>query len=189
MTADEDQAVEQSAFNVRTQTWTTSRASPADVYDVISDMPAHLEWSGERASDETFKLLTLEAPEGRATVGTAFTSTGANYNGTFHDRSVVTEATRPATFVIETEARLERKRGRTWTAQFTHRYDIEPLEDGSRILYTETIHRVNYVPYWLTPWVRPIFTPLVNRADRKQLENLATLAEERAGRADEERRS
>lgn len=181
--------MEQRPFTVRTQTSTTSRASPDEVYDVISDMRDHLEWSGERASDETFKLLTLEAPEDRASVGTTFTSTGANYNGTFRDRSVVTEATRPTTFVIETEARLEHKRGKTWTAQFTHRYDIEPLDAGSRIVYTETIHRVNYVPYWLKWWVRPIFKPLVNRADRKQLENLARLAEERAGRTEEERGS
>jgi hypothetical protein len=181
--------VEQRPFSVRTQTSTTSRASPDQVYDVISEVRAHLEWSGERASDETFKLLTLEAPEGRASVGTTFTSTGANYNGTFHDRSVVTEATRPTAFVIETDARLERKRGKTWTVHFTHRYDIEPLDDGSRIVYTETINRLNYVPYWLTWWVRPIFTPLVNRADRKQLENLARLAEERAGRTEEERGS
>jgi hypothetical protein len=39
---------------------------------------------------------------------------------------------------------------------------------------------VNYVPHWLRPWFRPIFRPLVNRADRKQLENLARLAEERS---------
>jgi hypothetical protein len=36
------------------------------------------------------------------------------------------------------------------------------------------------VPYRLNGWVRPIFSPLVNRADRKQLGNLARLAEERA---------
>jgi hypothetical protein len=39
---------------------------------------------------------------------------------------------------------------------------------------------VNYVPYWLSPWLRPIFKPVVNRADRKQLANLAVLAEERS---------
>ena len=172
--------MEQRPLNVRTRTSVTSHASPEDVYDVIADMRAHLEWSGERASDPTFKLLSLEAPDGSASVGMAFSSTGANYNGTFHDRSVVTVASRPTVFVIETDARLERKHGRTWHAHFAHRYDIEPHQGGSRITYTETIERVNYVPYWLKPWSRPIFTPLVNRADRKQLENLARLAEERA---------
>lgn len=168
------------AFTVVTQTSTTSRAAPDDVWAVIAQLPLHLVWSGERASDETFKLLTLDAPVGVADVGTEFTSTGANFNGTFHDRSVVTEATRPSSFVIGTDALLDRKHGRTWSAHFEHRYDIAPVPDGSTITYTETITRVNYVPYWLTWWARPIFRPLVNRADRKQLENLARLAEEHA---------
>ena len=63
---------------------------------------------------------------------------------------------------------------------FSHRYDIEPDGAGSTIAYTETIERANYTPYWLHALVRPIFRPLVNRADRKQLQNLARLAEERA---------
>jgi hypothetical protein len=165
---------------VRTQTSVTSKASPEVVYDTISDLRAHIEWSGERASSDNFKLLSLEAPEGRATVGTTFTSTGAADNGTFHDRSVVTEASRPGRFIIETDSRLDRNRGKAWEAHFSHRYDIEPEGDGSRISYTETVERVNYVPYWLQPWIRPIFTVLVNRADVRQLSNLARLAEERS---------
>ena len=165
---------------VRTQTSVTSKASPEVVYDTISDLRAHIEWSGERASSDNFKLLSLEAPEGRATIGTTFTSTGAADNGTFHDRSVVTEASRPGRFIIETDSRLDRKRGKAWEAHFSHRYDIEPEGDGSRISYTETVERVNYVPYWLQPWIRPIFTVLVNRADVRQLRNLAKLAEERS---------
>lgn len=97
---------------------------------MISDLGAHLVWSGERASDQTFKLLSLHARRGPASVGTTFTSTGANFNGTFHDSSVVTGATRPSVFVIETDARLERRRGKTWEVRFTHRYDIEPLDEA-----------------------------------------------------------
>ena len=167
--------------HIVTQTSTTSRAPPDVVFDVISDLRAHLEWSGERATNPNFKLLSLQAPDGPARTGTAFSSTGADSSGTFHDTSVVSEATRPSMFVIETDARLDRKRGKTWHAHFTHRYDIEARGDGSRIVYTETISRVNYVPYWLKPWVLPLFRPIVNRADRKQLENLASVAEERAG--------
>ena len=164
-----------------TQTWVTSKASPEAVFDVITDLDAHLEWSGERATDKTFKLLTLEAPERAASVGTTFTSTGANFNGTFHDRSVVTESERPNRFTIETDASLDGKRGKTWEVHFQHRYDVRPDGEGSRIVYTETIQRVNYVPYWLKPGVRSVFRPLVNAADRKQLTNLARLAEERSG--------
>ena len=150
------------------------------MYDVVVDLSAHLEWSGARASDDTFKLLTLEAPPGPAAVGSSFRSTGANFNGVFHDRSLVTGASRPSSFVIETNAHLERDHGRPWDVHFEHRYDISPAGGGSKITYTETIDRVNYVPYWLSWWARPIFRPLVNRADRKQLENLARLAEERS---------
>ena len=163
----------------RTQTFVTSPAPPQTVYDTIAELRNHLDWSGERASSETFKLLSIDAPDGLATVGTVFTSSGEADNGTFHDRSVVTVAAGPTTFVIETDAHLDRKRGRPWDAHFIHRYDVTPEGDGSRITYTETIERVNYVPYWLQPGVRSIFKLYVNRADRKQLENLARLAEER----------
>jgi Polyketide cyclase / dehydrase and lipid transport len=172
--------MDQRTFVFRTQTSVTSEASPEAVFDVITDLRAHLEWSGERASDDTFKLLTLEASGGPAAVGTTFTSTGANFNGTFHDRSVVTEAARPDRFTLETDARLVRKRGETWEVHFEHRYDVRPDGDGSRIVYTETIQRVNYVPYWLRFWMRPLSRMLINRADVKQLENLARLAEERS---------
>jgi hypothetical protein len=165
----------------RTRTSVTSKASPEVVFDTISDLRAHLEWSGARASDDNFKLMSLDAPDGPATVGTAFTSTGTAENGTFQDRSVVTEASRPIRFVIETDSRLDRKRGRAWEVHFSHRYDIEPEGDGSRIAYTEIVERVNYVPYWLQPWMRPIFRIMVNRADVRQLSNLARLAEERSG--------
>jgi hypothetical protein len=166
------------ALEYRTQTSATSKASPEVVFDTIADLRNHLVWSGDRASDETFKLLSLEPSAVIAEVGTTFFSSGANYNGTFHDRSVVTTVSRPGTFVIETDAHLDRKHGRPWDAHFEHRYDIRPEGEGSRIRYTETIQRVNYVPYWLAPVVRSFFKVLVNQADRKQLQNLARLAEE-----------
>ena len=76
-----------------TQTSAVSAAPPRVVYETISDLRNHLDWSGERASSQTFKLLSIEAPGGPAAVGTAFTSSGAADNGTFHDRSEVTVAT------------------------------------------------------------------------------------------------
>ena len=158
----------------------SSGAPPIVVYDVISDLRAHLVWSGERATDQTFKLLSLEGPDGRATEGTAFTSTGANFNGTFHDRSVVTEAVPAKSFVIETDAHLDRKHGKPWDVHFEHRYTIAPEGEGSKIVYTETIQRLSYVPYWLKLWMWPLTKRVINSADRKQLQNLARLAEERA---------
>ena len=166
----------------RTQTSVTSAASPEVVYDTIADLRNHLDWSGERAADDKFKLLSIEAPEEPATVGTIFTSSGSAENGTFHDRSEVTVATPPTTLVIETDAHLDRTRGKPWESHFVHRYDIAPEGTGAHITYTETVERVNYVPYWLQPGIRSIFKIYVNRADRRQLANLARLAEERAGR-------
>ena len=167
-------------FGFQTHPSVTSSASPEAVYDVIADLRNHVVWSGEMAASEGFKMLSIDAPEGPAAVGTAFSSSGSAQKDTFHDRSVVTEATRPSTFVIETDATLERKSAPTWEAHFVHRYDITPEGNGSRIVYTETIERVNYLPYWLKPVIRTIFRPWVNRADRKQLQNLARLAEERS---------
>ena len=166
-------------FRFRTQVSALSAAPPDVVHRVIADLRNHLVWSGDRAADPTFKMTSLEAPDGTATVGTTFSSTGANFNGTFRDRSVVTEVTPPSAFVIETDARLERRRGRTWEVHFEHRYDIEPEGAGSKITYTETITQANYVPYWLQIWARPLSRLIINSGDRKQLTNLARLAEER----------
>ena len=66
----------------RTQTSVASMAAPQTVYDTIADLRNHLDWSGERASSETFKLLSIDAPDGPAAVGTAFSSSGAADNGT-----------------------------------------------------------------------------------------------------------
>ena len=167
---------------LRFQTSVSVRSSvpPHTVFETVTDLNAHLIWSGDRARDDGFKLLSLEAPDEAAQVGTAFSSTGANFNGTFHDRSVVTEVSPPNVFVIQTEARLDRKRGKPWEVQFIHRYDIEADGDGSRITYTDTAQRMNYVPYWLQPWMRPLTRIAIRKGDTQQLTNLARLAEERA---------
>ena len=162
------------------RTTAMSTAPPQAVFDVLCDLPANLDWSGERAEDDSYKLLSLDATEPIARVGTRFSSTGANFNGTFHDTSVVTELAPPGRFAYETDATLERKRGREWRAHFAHRYDIRPDGSGSRIEYEGVIEHANYVPYWLRWWMAPIFKPVAGRADKKQLENLARLAEERA---------
>src|SRR5262245_20553748 len=167
-------------FGFQTHPTVTSSAPPEAVYDVIADLRNHIVWSGEMAASEGFKMLSIDAPDGPATVGTTFMSSGSATKDSFRDRSVVTEANRPGRFTIETDATLERKSGPTWEAHFIHRYDITLEGGGSRIVYTETIERVNYVPYWLKPVIRTIFKPWVNRADRKQLRNLARLAEQRS---------
>jgi hypothetical protein len=171
----------QRPFRFVTQVRVTSSAPPETVFATVVDLRAHLEWSGERAEDDSFKLLAIEQTSpGEVTVGTTFESSGANFNGTFHDRSVVAELSPPNVVVIETDARLDRDRGTPWEVHFTHRYDIAAHDAGSSITYTETISRLNYVPYWLKAPLRPITRRAINRGDTDQLRNLADLAEERA---------
>jgi hypothetical protein len=165
----------------QTSVTVTSEAPPNIVYETVADLRAHLVWSGDRASDDSFKLLSMEAPEGAARIGTPFSSTGANFNGTFHDRSVVTEAIPFSLFVIRTESRLDRKRGRPWEVHFIHRYDIEPDGGGSRITYTDTADEMNYVPYWLKAPMRSVTRAAIRKGDTQQLTNLARLAEEQSG--------
>jgi hypothetical protein len=87
---------------------------------------------GGTRTNEKFKLLSLEAPEGAAVVGTTFTSSGTADDGTFHDRSVVTEVSAPNRFIIETDSRLDRMHGKPWEVHFSHRYDVQPQAGGSR---------------------------------------------------------
>jgi hypothetical protein len=56
--------VAERTLNFTTRVPVTSNATPGAVYDTILDLRAHLEWSGERADDDKFKLLSLEAPDG-----------------------------------------------------------------------------------------------------------------------------
>ena len=113
------------------------------VAELIGFSCATYHWADRDEFFDTFKLLTLEASKRAASVGTTFTSTGASFNGTFHDRSVVTESARPNLFTIETDARLDRKRGKTWEVHFQHRYDVQPNGEGSRLVYTATIQPGN----------------------------------------------
>ncbi len=118
--------------------------APAEaVYDLLADLPSHLDWAGQRQG-ETTRLLTMEAPPGPAGVGTEFSTTGSD--GTvarWTDRSVVTEATRPEVFEFVTEGRRQGKPGkRPWLFTAVHRYSIAPGPEGCRVTYTEEMTRL-----------------------------------------------
>jgi hypothetical protein len=70
------------------------KARPEAVYDVLADLRTHLEWGGTRQSRD-FRLLSLDASRGPASVGTAFSSTGAIPMSArrWEDGSTVTVAT------------------------------------------------------------------------------------------------
>jgi hypothetical protein len=157
----------------------TCRADRQSVLDVLRDLPAHLEWAGTRSPQKRFRLLSLDAPAAPASVGTAFSSTGANMNGTFHDTSVVTVA-QPYSFEFETVSRLDRRHGAELFVHFAHRYALEPDGAGSRIVYSCRAHDSSYLPYWLKPGMRAMTRSMVSRSMTKQLHLLAQLAEGRA---------
>jgi hypothetical protein len=157
-----------------------SAAAPAAVYELLADLATHLEWAGEQAPDKGFRLLTLDAAGEPAGVGTTFVSTGANSKSgamTFHDTSRVTEATPSSAFAFDTDAELVRKRRPAWHARFLHRYVLEPEGTGTVLTYMCQVYPVNYRPFWLHPLVRPMTRRMIPRAMRKNLENLARMAE------------
>lgn len=157
-----------------------SAAGPAAVYAVLANPATHLEWAGDQAPDKGFRLLTLDAAGGPAAVGTTFASTGAGGKSsamTFHDTSTVTEAVPWTSFAFDTDAELVRKRRPAWQARFVHRYALEPEGAGTMVAYTCQVYPLNYRPFWLHPIVRPATAKMIPRAMRKNMENLARMAE------------
>jgi hypothetical protein len=114
-----------------------TEAGPESVYDLLADLPSHLQWAGSGQSAD-FRLLALEAPVGPAVAGTIFTSTGTIPMSArrWSDRSTVTIADRPRTFEFTTDARAGE--GRAMTARYSHRYEIAAEGSGSRVTYTLT---------------------------------------------------
>jgi hypothetical protein len=153
-----------------------AKASREAVYDLLSDLNTHLVWAGEDAPRADFRLLSIDAPTRPAVVDDRFSSSGANNNGTFHDRSVVVEADPGERFGFDTEATLERKHGATWHARFRHRYAIVDADDGVAIIYVGEVRPQNYVPYWLKPGMRTMTRAVVQRMTRRNMENLARMA-------------
>jgi hypothetical protein len=161
----------------------STSASPEDVYDVLADLPTHVEWGGQRQAKKT-RLLTIDAPAGAATVGTEFETTGADPMGRFSDRSVVTQADRPGVFEFVTEATLRTKRGDTseWTT--VHRYEVRPDGDGSLIRYAIRIARISALPGMMRVLGLPLLSGIAMKASakvaRRGVENLSRFAEQRA---------
>jgi hypothetical protein len=163
-----------------------SRAPESAVYDLLADIGSHLEWGGRMQRKTSYRLLTVDAPDGPASVGTEFRSTGADAMGTFGDSSVVTEASRPDVFEFVTEARLSTKRGAVveWTS--VHRYEIEAAGDrGSVVRYTIRTTRISELPGALrifnVPGLRSLLLALGRSNVRNGVRNLARLAEQRHG--------
>jgi Polyketide cyclase / dehydrase and lipid transport len=147
---------------------------------VLADINSHIVWEGEQAPKKNFRLLTMDAPPGPASVGTRFSSTGANSkdgSSTFTDHSIVVEASPGVAFAFETDASLSRRHAKMWLAHFSHRYAIEPAAGGSTVRYTAEVRPTNYIPYWLRPWFRPMTRTMVQAMHRRHMLNLTRMAE------------
>jgi len=164
----------------------TSKSSPKEIYDTLTDLRTHVEWGGRKSANKglktnkTLELVEIDAPAGAATTGTRFSSKGASRKEFFHDQSVVTDARAGEVFAFETDARLARNRAPEWTAHFVHRYEITPDGDGARVDYTCSVRPVNYMPYWLKPMMKPMTKWNVNRIIGLHLRNLAEYSQQGA---------
>ena len=161
-----------------------SSPAPAEaVYDLLSDLRAHLDWAGARQL-ETTRLLTLEAPEGPAGVGTEFFSTGSDGKvARWSDRSVVTEATRPEVFEFVTEGRRQGKPGSApWAFTAVNRYAIAAEGGGSRVTFTQQITRLDGPPRILRlPGMGRLMFRMASRYMRRGFDGLLASAQERVG--------
>jgi len=159
------------------------RAPATVVYDLLADLPSHLDWGGQRQG-ETTRLLTLDAPQGPATVGVEFVTTGSDGKvARWSDRSVVTEATRPEVFEFVTEGRRDGKPGsRPWLFTAAHRYVITPEAGGCRVRYTQDMTRLDGAPWILTSrWGSRLVFRMSATFMMRGFRGLLGLAEERAG--------
>lgn len=160
-------------------------AAPAEaVYEVLADIRSHLEWAGAMQAKKKVRLTSIEAPEGPATVGTEFSSTGVDPMGRFADTSVVTEASQPTLFEFVTEARLTTKKSKVIEWTNVHRYEIEPRADGCVVSYTFRIVRLSELPGALAmfrvPGLRALGLKLWGSTARRGLRNLVEFAGSRA---------
>ncbi|MFY9587607.1 MAG: SRPBCC family protein [Actinomycetota bacterium] len=159
-------------------------APPEAVFDQLADVGSHLEWGGSKGNKK-FHLTGLQIGTGPAVKGTEWTSTGMAPDGTFTDRSVVHEATRPTRFEFTTEAHAAFRKGGEGDWTVVNRYDIAPDGAGSRVTYRQTVTRATAMgpmKMMLTPVLGSVGRMMVKALNKKAMRNLAAMAEERAKR-------
>jgi uncharacterized protein YndB with AHSA1/START domain len=157
------------------------KATPEAVYDLLADLRTHIEWAGARQSRE-FRLVSLEAPPGPATVGTSFSSTGTIPMSRRHwaDRSTVTVADRPQRFEFTTQAMAAAVN--PMTAVYMHTYEITPAAGGSRVTYAMTQLLISNPIFRLGPAMSRMTWLMIPMFAGRGLRNLLALAEQRESR-------
>ena len=162
-------------------TITSDTVTPGQAYEALADLHRHLEWGGAGKGKKA-GLTSLDAPAGAAPVGTEFFSTGVDPAGTFADRSVVTEATRPEVFEFVTEGRLTPKKAGKPLSEctVTTRYEIEPHGNGCRVSYRAHVTRWTNAPAMLTSRVmRPLAKVVLASFGKRTVRNLIASADQR----------
>src|SRR6185369_12435292 len=109
-----------------------SAAPPDTVYDLLEDLRQHAVWGGTQQK-KSYRLASIDAPPGPASVGIESRSVGIDPGGAFADTSVVTEATRPTVFEFVTEARQQPKRGGVIEWTNVNRYELASRQGGTSI--------------------------------------------------------
>jgi len=157
------------------------KATPEAVYDLLADLRTHIEWGGARQSRE-FRLFSLDAPPGPATVGTSFSSTGSipMSRRQWSDRSTVTVADRPLNFEFTTQAAAGE--GNAMTAVYRHTYEISPEAGGSRVTYRMTQLSITNPILRLGPWMSRMTWLMMPMFAGRGLRNLLALAEQSESR-------
>src|SRR5438552_5384362 len=158
-----------------------SRAPADDVYDLLADLRTHMEWGGSWHPSKTQRLQAMSAPEGPATVGVEFCSTGTTSAGSWNDRSRVTEARRPALFQFVTDGVLQDGQGEArMSLNAIHRYEVatnELTEVTYSLVAQLTLHKPAGDQHPRLPAV--IFNLVVPAVIERGLRNLVRMAEER----------
>ena len=135
--------------------------SPQAVYDLLADLPAHLEWAGGRQY-RIFRLLDLDAEPGPVAPGLVFRTTGTVPMLRVHwdNHNTVVEAQRPRVFSFSTDGEIDWSSAPWWDlpphggvgrGAFLHRYEITPTDHGSRVTYTMQQTRFDNPP-WGMRW-------------------------------------
>jgi hypothetical protein len=153
-------------------------ASAYAIFDILTNLPGHLQWGGAEAST----LLSMDAPEGQASAGTEFISTAEDQICRIRNSSVVTEAVRPLRFEQVAESALvSKKNGTTADWVLVHRYEIETDGNQSIVTYTCRLVRATGLPGLLAMFGIPVLRSLASiewaRASRAGLRRLIAAAE------------
>jgi len=153
------------------------------VYDVLADLRTHMDWGGSWHPSKTQRLQSMDAPEGPATVGVEFWSVGTTSGGSWHDRSRVTEASRPWLFEFVTNGVLRDGRGRDrMSLDATHRYELR-ANATTAVTYALSARMTLHTPpgdqHPRLPAV--VFNLVVPSVIERGTRNLLRMAEERAG--------